>query len=87
MAKPAPTKPAEARIVDPRAKLSALPPRPAAPPVRKPKPMVYTPAYAPAPMPPPQSQAAVVPPPPPPASTSQIVDDDGPVVRPPMPVR
>jgi len=87
MAKPAPPKPAEARIVDPRAKLSALPPRPAAPPVRKPKPMVYTPAYAPAPMPPPQSQAAVVPPPPPPASTSQIADDDGPVVRPPMPVR
>jgi hypothetical protein len=87
MAKPAPPRPAEARIVDPRAKLSALPPRPAAPPVRKPKPMVYTPAYAPAPIAPPQSQAAVVPPPPPPASTSQIADDDGPVVRPPMPVR
>jgi hypothetical protein len=87
MAKPAPPKPAEARVVDPRAKLSALPPRPAAPPVHKPKPMVYTPAYAPAPMAPPQSQAAVIPPPPPPASASQIADDDGPVVRPPMPVR
>jgi hypothetical protein len=86
IAKSAPPKPAEARIADPRAKLSALPPRPPAPPVRKPKPVAATPAYAPTyvPAPPPPQAAAV--PPPPPASTSQFADDDGPVVRPPMPV-
>jgi hypothetical protein len=76
--------------VDPREQMSALPPRPAAPPVRKPKPVVshsYTPAYSPAPLaPPPPSQAAAVPPPA--AMTTQTVaDDDGPVVRPPMPLR
>ncbi|MGY8684139.1 hypothetical protein Q2941_41230 [Bradyrhizobium sp. UFLA05-153] len=85
----APPRPAEARIADPRAKLSALPPRPPAPPVRKPRPVAaapaYAPTYAPAPIAPPP-QAAAVPPPPPPASASQLADDDGPVVRPPMPV-
>jgi hypothetical protein len=92
MAKTTQPKPAEARTIDPRAKLSALPPRPAAPPVRKPKP-VYTSAstrtYAPVPIAPlPQSQAAAVPPQPAPAPAPQAVaDDDGPVVRPPMPVR
>jgi hypothetical protein len=86
MAKAQLPKPAEARTVDPRTKLSALPPRPPAPPVRRPKP-VYTPAYAPVPIaPPPQSQAAVIPPPPAPAPQA-VADDDGPVVRPPMPVR
>ncbi|GLR90446.1 hypothetical protein [Bradyrhizobium iriomotense] len=89
IAKAATPKPAEARIADPRVKLSALPPRPPAPPVRKPRPVAatpaYSPTYAPAPIAPPP-QAAVVPPPPPPASTSQLADDDGPVVRPPMPV-
>ena len=81
--------------VDPRARVSALQPRPPAPmppPVRKPKPAVshtYMPAYSPAPVapPPPPSQAAAVPPAPAPVTTTQAVaDDDGPVVRPPMPV-
>jgi len=94
MAKPSAPRPVtEARPpVDPRAHVSALPPRPAPPPVRKPKPVVsqtYTPAYSPAPLaPPPPSQAAAVPPPAPPVATTQAVaDDDGPVVRPPMPLR
>jgi hypothetical protein len=94
MAKPPAPKPVtDARPpVDPRAHVSALPPRPAPPPVRKPKPVVsqtYTPAYSPAPLaPPPPSQAAAVPPPAPPVATTQAVaDDDGPVVRPPMPLR
>jgi hypothetical protein len=88
---PAPKPVADAKPrVDPREQMSALPPRPAAPPVRKPKPVVshsYTPAYSPAPLaPPPPSQAAAVPPPA--AMTTQAVaDDDGPVVRPPMPLR
>jgi hypothetical protein len=89
MSRPAQARPAEARSVDPRAKLSALPPRPlaAAAPVRKPKP-VHAPAYAPAPVAPlpPPSQAAAVPPSPAPAP-QLTADDDGPVVRPPMPVR
>ena len=81
--------------VDPRARVSALQPRPSAPmppPVRKPKPVVshaYTPAYSPTPLvPPPPSQAAAVPPPvaPPVATPQAVADDDGPVVRPPMPV-
>lgn len=74
--------------VDARARLSTLPPRAAAPtppPVRKPKPVVshtYMPAYAPAPV-------ASAPPPPPAATatTQAVADDDGPVVRPPMPLR
>ncbi|TWB66841.1 hypothetical protein [Bradyrhizobium sacchari] len=98
MAKPPAPKPVvEAKPpVDPRARVSALPPRapvPTPPPVRKPKPVVshtYMPAYSPAPIapPPPTSQAAAVPPPAPPVATTQAVaDDDGPVVRPPMPLR
>jgi hypothetical protein len=94
MAKPSAPKPvADARPrVDPRAQMSALPPRPAAPPVRKPKPVVsqtYMPAYSPAPpAPPPPSHASAVPPPAAPVTTTQAVaDDDGPVVRPPMPLR
>lgn len=85
MSRPAQAKPAQARNVDPRAKLSALPTRPPA--VRKPKP-VQAPAHAPAPISPlpPSSQAAAVPPPPAPAP-QLTADDDGPVVRPPMPVR
>ena len=97
MAKPSAPKPvAEAKPpVDPRARLSALQPRPPAPmppPVRKPKPVVshiYAPAYSPPPIaPPPPSQAAAAPPPlaPPVATTQAVADDDGPVVRPPMPV-
>jgi len=95
MAKPSAPKPvAEARpTVNPPARVSALPPRAAAPPpVRKPKPVVshtYMPAYTPPPLaPPPPSQAAAVPPPmaPPVAATQSVADDDGPVVRPPMPV-
>lgn len=93
MAKPPVPKPvAEAKPpVDPRARLSALPPRapaPIPPPARKPKPVVshsYMPAYSP---PPPPSQAAAVPPPaaPPAATTQTVADDDGPIVRPPMPL-
>ncbi|WP_426406703.1 hypothetical protein [Bradyrhizobium ganzhouense] len=98
MAKPSAPKPvAEAKPpVDPRARVSALPPRapaPMPPPVRRPKPVVshtYTPAYSPPPIAPPAppSQAAAVPPPvaPPVATTQAVADDDGPVVRPPMPV-
>ncbi|MEH2484939.1 hypothetical protein [Bradyrhizobium sp. AZCC 2230] len=98
MAKPSAPKPvAETKPpVDPRARVSALQPRPPAPmppPVRKPKPVVshtYAPAYSPPPIapPPPPSQAAAVPPPvaPPVATTQTVADDDGPVVRPPMPV-
>ena len=87
-AKPVQPKPAEARAVDPRAKLSAAP-RPAAPHVRKPKPKpVYTPTYAPVPIapPPPPSQATALPPRSAAAAQPQVADDDGPVVRPPMPV-
>lgn len=88
---PAPKPVAEAKPVAAPARLSALPPRPAPPPVRKPKPVVshtYMPAYSPAQLaPPPPSQAAAVPPPVAPVTATQAVaDDDGPVVRPPMPV-
>lgn len=92
MAKPPAPKPvAETKPpVDPRARASALPqraPAPIPPPVRKPKPVVshsYMPAYSP---PPPPSQAAAVPPAAPPVATTQTVaDDDGPIVRPPMPL-
>lgn len=96
MAKPPAPKPvAEAKPpVDPRARVSALPPRapaPIPPPVRKPKPVVsrsYSPAYSPPPLAPPPSQAAAVPPPaaPPVATTQTVADDDGPIVRPPMPL-
>lgn len=93
MAKPPAPKPvAEVKPpVDPRARASALPqraPAPIPPPVRKPKPVVshsYMPAYSP---PPPPSQAAAVPPAaaPPVATTQTVADDDGPIVRPPMPL-
>jgi hypothetical protein len=97
MAKPPAPKPvAEAKPpVDPRARVSALPPRapaPIPPPVRKPKPVShsYMPAYSPPPLAPPSqpSQAAAVPPPaaPPVATTQTVADDDGPIVRPPMPL-
>ena len=93
MAKPPAPKPVtEARPpIDPRARVSALPPRapaPTPPPVRKPKPVVSH-TYAPAPLaPPPPSQAAAAAPPAAPVATTQAVaDDDGPVVRPPMPLR
>lgn len=98
MAKPPAPKPvAEVKPpVDPRARASALPPRapaPIPPPVRKPKPVVshsYMPAYSPPPLapPPPPSQAAAVPPAaaPPVATTQTVADDDGPIVRPPMPL-
>jgi len=93
MAKPPAPKPtAEARPVDPRARAAAVAPRaPSPPPAHKPKPVVsrtYMPAYSPAP-PPPPTQAAAMPPPPaaPVATTQAVADDDGPVVRPPMPLR
>ncbi|MET4390236.1 hypothetical protein ABIB73_006018 [Bradyrhizobium sp. F1.4.3] len=81
MAKPPAPKPvAEVKPIDPRARVSALPPRQ---PVRKPKP-VATQAYVLAPPAPPPPQAVAVPPPV--ATTQAVADDDGPVVRPPMPV-
>ncbi|MET4175666.1 hypothetical protein ABIB99_006781 [Bradyrhizobium sp. LA6.1] len=90
MAKPPAPKPvAEAKPVDPRARVSTLPPRSPAPPVRKPKPVVsqtYMPAYSPAP-PAPSQAAAVAPTAAPVATTQAVADDDGPVVRPPMPLR
>ncbi|WP_028136726.1 hypothetical protein [Bradyrhizobium japonicum] len=92
MAKPPAPKPvAEAKPVDPRTRAAALPPKPPAPPVRKPKPAVsqtYMPAHSPQPLapPPPPSQAAAVPPPPV-TPTQAVADDDGPIVRPPMPLR
>lgn len=97
MAKPPAPKPlAEVKPIDPHARVSALPPRPPAPtppPIRKPKPVVSQttmPASSPAPLapPPPPLQATAVPPPAAPVATTQAVaDDDGPVVRPPMPLR
>jgi hypothetical protein len=89
MAKSAAAKAVEAKPVSPPpARVAAAQPHPPAVPPRKPKP-VYTPAYAPgyAPLPiaPAQSQAAAVPPPP--SAAPQIADDEGPVVRPPMPLR
>lgn len=97
MAKPpAPRPVAEVKPpVDPRARASALPqraPAPIPPPVRKPKPVAshsYMPAYSPplAPPPPPSQAAAVPPAAAPPVATMQAVaDDDGPIVRPPMPL-
>ena len=82
---PAPKPVADVKPADPRARVSALPPRP---PVRRPKPAVtqtYAPAYTPAPVaPPPPAQAAAVPPPA--AAAQAVADDDGPIVRPPMPL-
>ncbi|MBR1170355.1 hypothetical protein ACNJYD_21045 [Bradyrhizobium sp. DASA03005] len=94
---PAPKPVTEARPpVDPRARAAALPPQPVAPqpvapPVRKPKPPVtrtYMPASSPSPLapPPPPSQAAAAPPSAAP-TTQAVADDDGPIVRPPMPLR
>jgi len=84
-AKAAEIKPAEQ---NPRPRVSALTPttpRPAAPPVRKPKPVTsYSPApLAAAPVAPVQATAPL-----PPAPPQQTLADDGaPVVRPPMPLR
>jgi hypothetical protein len=87
MAKPPAPKPvADARsAVDAHARLAA----PSRPPVRKPKPVTqaYTPSYPPTPLAPPAVQAAAVPPPPPVATSQALADDNGPVVRPPMPLR
>ncbi|MGY4236324.1 hypothetical protein ACVIIW_005271 [Bradyrhizobium sp. USDA 4449] len=90
MAKAAPKPVAEARPpANPAARVPGIPPRAAAPPLRKPKPVVshtYMPSYAPAPVAPsapPPSQANATPPP---ITTQAVADDDGPVVRPPMPV-
>ncbi|MEH2498229.1 chemotaxis protein histidine kinase CheA [Bradyrhizobium sp. AZCC 1678] len=84
-AKAAETRPAEQNL---RPRVSALTPRPAAPPpVRKPKPAYsYSPAPIAAPAAPlPPAQAAAPLPPAPPVQT--IADDGEPVVRPPMPLR
>ncbi|WP_324419787.1 hypothetical protein [Bradyrhizobium sp.] len=95
LARASETKPAEAKGAEAKAAVVALPPavRPAAPPVRKPKPPAHSSAlpYSPAPIaaapvaPPPPVQAAAAPPPAPPRQT--IADDGEPVVRPPMPLR
>jgi hypothetical protein len=76
-----------------RAKVSALPPRPSAAPVRKPRPYVppMQASVAP-PLPPPGApgsapvQIAPAPLPPPPPAVSAAPQDE-PVIRPPMPVR
>ncbi len=95
MAKPPAPRPvaAETKPVDSRARAAASPPQPSAQPVRKPKPPVtrtYAPAYSPTPLapPPPPSQASAAPPSAAAVATTQAVaDDDGPIVRPPMPLR
>jgi hypothetical protein len=82
-------KPAEVRtsVPNPRTKMSALPPRPAAAPARRPIP-AYQPAQAAAPAPLPPPQAAPYPSPSPAPYAPQAVDQgDDPVVRPPMPLR
>ena len=84
---PAPKPVADAKPIDPRARVSALPPRPPVALVRKPKPITtpaYTQTYAPTQIAPPSQAVAV--PPPPAAAAQAVADDDGPVVRPPMPV-
>jgi hypothetical protein len=89
MAKMPAARSAEARPVEPHARVSALPPRPPAAPVRKLKPVTasaYTPAYASQPIAPPPQVAAVPPPVAPAPPPQPVADDDGPVVRPPMPV-
>jgi hypothetical protein len=87
VAKPSEMRPTDVKPAapNPRPKISALPPRPAAAPLRKPVPAYYPPVQAAAPFP----QAAPPPaslqpaPPPQPAATDQ---DGEPVVRPPMPL-
>ena len=91
MAKPAAQGPAaaETKPVDSRARAAASPPQPSAQRVRKPKPPV-TRTYSPTPLapPPPPSQASAAPPPAAAvATTHAVADDDGPIVRPPMPLR
>jgi hypothetical protein len=85
------TKPAEVRtaVPNPRTKMSALPPRPAAPaPARRPMP-AYQPvqAAAPAPLPPPQAAPPYASPSPAPYAPQAVDQGDDPVVRPPMPLR
>jgi hypothetical protein len=83
-------KPAEVRasVPNPRTKMSALPPRPAAAPARRPMP-AYQPvqAAAPAPLPPPQAAPPYASPPPAPYAPQAVDQGDEPVVRPPMPLR
>jgi hypothetical protein len=83
-------KPAEVRASVPnlRTKMSALPPRPAAAPARRPVP-AYQPvqAAAPAPLPPPQAAPPYASPPPAPYAPQAVDQGDDPVVRPPMPLR
>ena len=84
-AKAAEIKPAEQNLRPRVSALTPTTPRPAAPPVRKPKPVSsYSPATLPAaPLPPVQAAAPL-----PPAPPKQTIADDGePVVRPPMPLR
>ena len=92
-AKAAETRPAEQNHGPRVSALTPPTPRPAAPPVRKPKPAYSnSPSYSPAPIAaapaaplPPAQAAAPLPPPAPPKQT--IADDGEPVVRPPMPLR
>jgi hypothetical protein len=88
-AKAADAKASEAKAFEQnmRAKVSALPPRPPAAPVRKPKPYVPPVASAAPLLPPPGAPGSapvqIAPPPPPPVSAAPQAD----VPRPPMPVR
>jgi hypothetical protein len=91
VAKPSEVKPSEVKpsIQNPRTRMSALPPRSAAAPSRRPTP-AYAPvqAAAPAPLPQPVPQASPYPAAQPPAPPQATVESDGePVVRPPMPLR
>jgi hypothetical protein len=81
-------KPAEVRTAVPnsRTKMSALPPRPAAAPPRRPMP-AYQPVQAAAPAPPPQAAPPYASPPPAQYAPQAVDQGDDPVVRPPMPLR
>jgi hypothetical protein len=80
-------KPAEITEQNPRPRISALPPRPAIAPVRKPRP-AFSPAQAAMPAPALPPVAAVPAPPQPDSPARAAVTTDGePVVRPPMPLR
>jgi hypothetical protein len=89
-AKTSEVKPAEIRPAapNPRPRISAPPPRTAAAPAHRPLP-AYPPAQVTAPAPSPQSAyppVSTLSAPPPPQATART-EDDGPIVRPPMPLR
>jgi hypothetical protein len=91
-ARPSEARPAEARSTETRAaehsRISPLPPRSPAAPLRKPKPaLAPTPAAMVSPLPAPSAAVAPLPPPPAPPPQATIQPDGETVVRPPLPVR